>query len=106
MNRRTFPRVAALAFIAACGAAHAQAIVGATSTIAPDAATGLTGAAAVNETAGLDNVQANQMTLATGGAVGTVNTNTQSAHGAAVVTTARASIGAHAFSNASGAVNP
>jgi len=106
MNGRTFSRamLAALASFALCGAARAQAIVGANANIAPNAATGVTGSVAVNETAGLDNVQANQMTLATGGAPGNVNTNTQSAHGAAVVTTARAGIGANAFSNASGAV--
>lgn len=95
---------ALLAASVACGGAHAQAIVGATATVAPDAARGVTGALTVNETAGVDNAQANQLTIANGGAAGNLNLNAQHASGAAVVTTARASIGMQAFSNASGAV--
>jgi hypothetical protein len=93
-----------VALAAASGAAHAQAIVGANASVAPDAAVGVTGGLTVNETAGLDNVQANQLTITEGGALGNLNLNAQHASGAAVVTTARASIGAQAFSHASGAV--
>lgn len=89
---------------AACGAAHAQAIVGANATVSPDASVGVNGALAVNEAAGLDNAQANQLTITNGGAVANQNLNAQHASGAAIVTTARANIGAQAFSSASGAV--
>ncbi|PXW26595.1 hypothetical protein SAMN05445871_1218 [Paraburkholderia caballeronis] len=100
-----FAHAAALLVAAAlCGSAHAQAIVGANASVAPDAAIGVTGALAVNEAAGLNNAQANQLTITDGGAVGNLNLNAQHASGSAVVTTARASIGANAFSNASGAV--
>jgi hypothetical protein len=105
LDRRALARAAALLVTAwACGTSHAQAIVGANASVAPNAGAGVTGAFTVNETAGLDNLQTNQMTITDGGAVGNVNLNTQSASGAAIVTTARASIGANAFSNASGAV--
>ncbi|WCM18892.1 hypothetical protein NDK50_15850 [Paraburkholderia bryophila] len=88
------------------GQAHAQAVpgVGANATIGNGAGAGVTGAFAVNETAGLDNAQANQITLTNGGSVGNANVGTQSASVAAKVTTARASIEANAFSNTSGAV--
>ncbi|MEX3908841.1 hypothetical protein AB4Y33_36235, partial [Paraburkholderia sp. BR14319] len=55
--------VAALAF---ASAAQAQVSVGATASIAPGAATSTTGALTVNETAGVDNAQANQLTITTG----------------------------------------
>ncbi|MFM0123924.1 hypothetical protein P0D73_34395 [Paraburkholderia sp. RL18-101-BIB-B] len=86
--------------------AHAQSVptIGATSTIANGAAAGVTGAFAVNETAGLNNAQANQITVSTGGVVGNDNASVQSATVAAKVTNARASIEANAFSNSSGAV--
>ena len=104
-TRRAVALAAALGIMAAAsGTAHAQAIVGANSTISPDAAVGVTGALTVNEAAGLNNVQANQLTITDGSAVGNLNLNSQRASGAAVVTTARAGIGAQAFSNASGAV--
>lgn len=88
------------------GQVHAQAVptVGANATIGNGAGAGVTGAFAVNETAGLDNAQANQITLTNGGSVGNANVGTQSASVAAKVTTARASIEANAFSNTSGAV--
>jgi hypothetical protein len=86
--------------------AHAQSVptIGATSTIANGAAAGVTGAFAVNETAGLNNAQVNQITVSTGGVVGNDNASVQSATVAAKVTNARASIEANAFSNSSGAV--
>jgi len=86
--------------------AHAQSVptFGATSTISHDAAVGMTGAIAVNETAGIDNAQANQITVSNGGVVGNDNASAQSAAVAAKLTNARASIEANAFSNSSGAV--
>ncbi|MBB5470696.1 hypothetical protein HDG32_006848 [Paraburkholderia sp. CI2] len=94
------------AFVA--GAAHAQAqavpIVGAIATIGTGAGMGATGALTVNETAGLDNAQANQITVTNGAAVGNANASVQSASVAANVPRAQASIEANAFSNTSGAV--
>ncbi|MGF6857270.1 hypothetical protein [Paraburkholderia sp. CI3] len=94
------------AFVA--GAAHAQAqavpIVGAIATIGTGAGMGATGALMVNETAGLDNAQANQITVTNGAAVGNANASVQSASVAANVPRAQASIEANAFSNTSGAV--
>lgn len=88
------------------GYAHAQAVptLAAASTIANGAAAGVTGALAVNETAGIDNAQANQITVSNGGVIGNDNASAQSATVAAKVTSARASIEANAFSNSSGAV--
>ena len=101
---KTVASAAFVALAAASGVAHAQASVGANASVAPDAAVGVTGGLTVNEAAGLDNVQANQLTITEGGAAGNFNLNAQHASGAAVVTTARANIGAQAFSHASGAV--
>jgi hypothetical protein len=86
--------------------AHAQSVpaLSATSTIANGAAAGTTGALAINETAGLDNAQANQITVSNGGVAGNANAGSQSATVAARVTGAKASIEANAFSNSSGAV--
>jgi hypothetical protein len=93
---------------AALAASHAHAqwvpVIGADSTIGNGAAAGVTGALTVNETAGIDNAQLNQVTVSNGGAVGNVNASVQSASVAAKVTQARASIEANAFSNTSGAV--
>ncbi|MGF6755353.1 hypothetical protein [Paraburkholderia sp. GAS42] len=86
--------------------AHAQSVprVTADATIANGAATGVHGAIAMNETAGLDNVQANQLTITTGGAVANDNASAQSSTVAAKVKAARASIEGNAFSSTSGAV--
>jgi hypothetical protein len=90
------------------GAAHAQSqaapIVGATATIGTGAGMGATGAVPVNETAGLDNAQANQITVTKGAAVGNANASVQSASVVANVPRAQASIEGNAFSNTSGAV--
>ncbi|HZZ05125.1 MAG TPA: hypothetical protein VFE81_19795 [Paraburkholderia sp.] len=88
------------------GHAHAQAVptVGADATIGNGAGAGVTGAFTVNETAGINNAQLNQVTVSNGGVVGNDNASVQSATAAAKVTNARASIEANAFSNASGAV--
>jgi hypothetical protein len=90
--------------------AHAQAqpqtvpVIGATATIGSGAGAGVTGAFTVNETAGLDNAQANQITITNGTVAGNANASVQSASVAANVTRAQASIEANAFSNTSGAV--
>ncbi|SDQ74857.1 hypothetical protein SAMN05443245_2609 [Paraburkholderia fungorum] len=91
----------------AAGHAHAQSAprVSADATIGNGAGAGVTGAFTVNETAGIDNAQANQVTITTGGSIaGNDNASVQSASGAAKVTSARATIEANAFSNTSGAV--
>jgi hypothetical protein len=86
--------------------AQAQSLpqIGADSTIANGAGAGVSGALTVNETAGINNAQANQVTISTGALVGNDNASVQSASVAAQVTNARASIEANAFSNTSGAV--
>ncbi|WP_233831502.1 hypothetical protein [Paraburkholderia sp. ZP32-5] len=97
--------------------AHAQAqpqaqsqnvpVIGATATIGTGAGAGVTGAFTVNETAGLDNAQANQITVTNGNngtVAGNANASVQSASVAANVTRAQASIEANAFLNTSGAV--
>ncbi|OAJ57624.1 hypothetical protein A6V36_03850 [Paraburkholderia ginsengiterrae] len=112
MSPLTFRSLHAALYVCVSGAilvaghAHAQAVptLAATSTIANGAAAGVTGAFAVNETAGLDNAQANQITVSNGGVIGNDNASSQSATVAAKVTSARASIEANAFSNSSGAV--
>ncbi|MGF6294025.1 hypothetical protein [Paraburkholderia youngii] len=89
------------------GEAHAQSaapVVGATATIGSGAGMGATGALSVNETAGLDNAQINQITVTNGAAVGNANASVQSASVVAYVPRAQASIEANAFSNTSGAV--
>lgn len=78
--------------------------IGADAAIGNNAAAGATGAMMVNETAGLNNGQLNQITIATGASVANDNASLQSATAAAQVTSARATIGANAFSNTSGAV--
>jgi hypothetical protein len=88
--------------------AHAQSqaipVVGATATIGTAAGVGVTGAFTVNETAGLDNAQANQITITNGGALGNADASVQGASVVANVPRAQASIEANAFSNTSGAV--
>ncbi|EDZ97723.1 conserved hypothetical signal peptide protein [Burkholderia sp. H160] len=97
---------AAAALVA--GQAHAQSqgvpVVGATATIGTGAGMDVTGALTVNETAGLDNAQANQITVTNGGSVGNANASVQRASVIANVPRAHASIEANAFSNTSGAV--
>ncbi|NLP62417.1 hypothetical protein [Paraburkholderia sacchari] len=113
MSRRTHVRAISRALAAvALGAslatlattAQAQVNVGATAVIAPNAATSTTGALAVNEAAGLDNVQANQLTITSGGSVANVNLDEQGATTRARLGNASALIGSGAFSNTSGAM--
>ncbi|WP_246641663.1 hypothetical protein [Paraburkholderia edwinii] len=86
--------------------AHAQALarISGEAGIATGAAVGATGAITVNEAAGINNAQANQLTISTDGAAANNNTSVQSASANAQVTSARASIAGNAFSNTSGAV--
>ncbi|MEZ0601419.1 hypothetical protein ACAX43_04575 [Paraburkholderia sp. IW21] len=88
------------------GHAQAQSVpqIGADSTIGNGAGAGVTGAFTVNETAGINNAQLNQVTVSNGGVVGNDNASVQSASVAAKVTNARASIEANAFSHTSGAM--
>ncbi|MFC0693051.1 hypothetical protein [Paraburkholderia humisilvae] len=72
--------------------------------IGTGAAVGATGAITVNEAAGLNNAQANQLTISTGGSVANDNASAQSATASAKVTSASTSIAGNAFSNSSGAV--
>jgi hypothetical protein len=72
--------------------------------IATGAAVGATGAITVNQTAGLNNAQTNQLTITNGDAVANDNASVQSAAARARVPSARASIEGSAFSNSSGAV--
>jgi len=90
-------------------AANAQAVprvpqISADAAIANGAAANVHGAIALNEAAGLDNIQANQMTITTGGATANDNASAQGAAGAAKVRAARATIEGNAFSSTSGAV--
>ncbi|WP_322046232.1 hypothetical protein [Paraburkholderia sp. J67] len=103
---RHLPAALALcATLAASGAAHAQAAVSGISVIAPGAGAGVSGALTVNETAGLNNAQSNQLSIATGGTtVGTDNLISQGANAAARLRGAIAGIGDNAFANTSGAV--
>ncbi|HEY4295776.1 MAG TPA: hypothetical protein VGM85_04820 [Paraburkholderia sp.] len=86
--------------------AYAQAVptISTDSTIGNGAGAGVSGAFTVNETAGINNAQLNQVTVSNGAGVGNDNASVQSASVAAKVTHARASIEANAFSNTSGAV--
>ena len=94
----------AASLLALTTTAHAQVSVGATAVIAPNAATSTTGALAVNEAAGLDNVQGNQLTITNGGSVANVNLDEQGATARARLGNASALIGSGAFANTSGAM--
>jgi hypothetical protein len=102
---RALEAVALAASLAALATtAQAQVNVGATAVIAPNAATSTTGALAVNEAAGLDNAQANQLTITSGGSVANVNLDEQGASTRARLGNATALIGSGAFSNTTGAM--
>ncbi|CAN0619434.1 conserved exported protein of unknown function [Burkholderia multivorans] len=87
-------------------AAHAQDVplVSGTATIATGAATGATGAIAINEAAGLDNVQANQLALGMAAAGTGYIASTQAATTSARIGDTTARIEGSAFSNVSGAL--
>ena len=102
---RPIPLLAALALVAA-QPSYAQQVgrVSGDASIATGAAVSATGAIAVNQAAGLNNAQANQLTITNGDAVANDNASMQSATSRARVPSARASIEGNAFSNSSGAV--
>ncbi|WP_027795301.1 hypothetical protein [Paraburkholderia acidipaludis] len=104
-GRRLLPAALAAALLAGAGAAQAQGVVTANAVIGADAATGTVGAVTVNEAAGLNNAQSNQMTITSGSSI-MVNgiSSEQTASARARVPVATASIGQGAFANASGAV--
>ena len=96
---------ASIALVMPEGAAAQSAVVTGNATISSGALVGSTGALTVNETAGLNNAQSNQLAIVTGTPGGTVyNGGSQSASAAARVPSASASIKGNAFSNTSGAV--
>lgn len=100
--------LAAVALGAALGIASGavdaqQATVSGLAVVAPGAATGVNGVIAVNESAGLNNAQSNQFTIATGTDAGNGNFVAQSAGANARPGNAIAQIGSGAFANMSGA---
>ncbi|OUL94389.1 hypothetical protein [Paraburkholderia hospita] len=102
---RPIPLLAALALVAA-QPSYAQQVgrVSGDASIATGAAVSATGAITVNQAAGLNNAQTNQLTITNGDAVANDNASMQSATARARVPSARASIEGNAFSNSSGAV--
>jgi len=84
-----------------CQPAAAQATVSGNAVISSGALNGSSGALTVNEAAGLNNAQSNQLLITNG--LG-YSANTQSASAAARVPSAHASIEGTAFSNISGAL--
>jgi hypothetical protein len=88
-------------------AAHAQslpALVDVQSVIGNGVANGANGVVAINETSGLDNVQANQGVLMNGPAPLNLTGSVQSASANARTTAAKSDIGSNAFSNTSGLI--
>jgi hypothetical protein len=108
MNTRLHPILPLMALaLAAAQPAFAQRITGEVSgdaSIATGAAVSVTGAITVNQAAGLNNAQINQLTITNGDAAANDNASAQSATARARVPSARASIEGNAFSNSSGAV--
>ena len=78
--------------------------VAAQAVIANDAATNANGVLAVNQTAGLANVQANQIAVTSGAGSAADDLSLQSAITNAKTTSARSSIQGNAFSNTSGLI--
>ena len=107
-TRRPFGALACLAVVAlaAPGSAFAQAaVVTGNATISTGVLTGSNGALTVNEAAGLNNAQSNQLAIIIGTPDGaTYGGGTQSASSTARVPSASATIQGNAFSNTSGAV--
>ena len=107
MNTRLHTQLAFAAFAAfAMHSAFAQSTARVTgdADIATGAAVGARGAITVNQAAGLNNAQANQLTISNGELAGNDNASVQSASARARVPSARASIEGNAFSDTSGAV--
>ena len=107
LSRRPLQAALAAAALFACaGAAQAQALVGTVNAnIGAGVANGALGVVAVNEAEGLNNAQANQLSVTNGGTVALNGTSIeQNASARARLANASASIGDGAFANASGAV--
>jgi hypothetical protein len=83
--------------------AEPVATVTGSATVSSGALAGTTGVIALNEAAGLANVQSNQAVIA-GNAVGVGSGSTQAARATARVPSASAAIGANAFSDTAGVV--
>jgi hypothetical protein len=105
---RSWLGAAALAIgaVLASPAARAQdvPVVSGTATIATGVATSATGVVTINETAGLDNVQANQLALGTNASGAGYIASTQAATTSARVGDTAVRIEGSAFSNVSGAL--
>lgn len=86
------------------GPSFAQAFVSATATIATGAGNGTTGAVTINETAGLDNAQSNQLALGMGASGASQAGISQAAIASARVGDTAARIEGTAFSQVSGAL--
>ncbi|MBN3767398.1 hypothetical protein [Burkholderia sp. Ac-20365] len=102
---RPLPLLAVLS-LAMSQASYAQQVgrVSGDASIATGAAVNATGAITVNQAAGLNNAQINQLTITSGDAAANDNASAQSATARVRVPSARASIEGNAFSNSSGAV--
>jgi hypothetical protein len=107
-SRQPLRSLIALALLGCASfAAHAQtppALVDVQSVIGAGVANGAAGVVAINETSGLDNVQANQGVLMNGLAPLNLTGSVQSASANARTTAAKSDIGSHAFSNTSGLI--
>ena len=107
-SRQPLRLLVALALLGCASfAAHAQtlpALVDVQSVIGSGVANGAAGVVAINETSGLDNVQANQGVLMNGPAPLNLSASVQSASANARTTAAKSDIGSNAFSNTSGLI--
>jgi hypothetical protein len=107
-SRQPLRSLIALALLGCASfAAQAQtppALVDAQSVIGGGVASGANGVVAINETAGLDNVQANQGVLMNGPVPLNLTGSAQAASVNAKSTAAKSDIGSHAFSNTSGLI--
>jgi len=103
---RPLPLLAVISLAMSQAASYAQQVgrVSGDASIATGAAVNATGAITVNQAAGLNNAQINQLTITSGDAAANDNASAQSATARARVPSARASIEGNAFSNSSGAV--
>ena len=107
-SRQPLRSLIALALLGCASfAAQAQtppALVDAQSVIGGGVASGANGVVAINETAGLDNVQANQGVLMNGPVPLNLTGSAQAASVNAKSTAAKSDIGSNAFSNTSGLI--
>ena len=106
-SRQSLRSLIVLAVFGTSFSAHAQtppALVDAQSVIGSGVAIGANGVVAINETSGLDNVQANQGVLMNGPAPLNLTGSAQSASADARTTAAKSDIGSNAFSNTSGLI--